>query len=234
MLQLSFLLAPSSNLSVATTLPALSQIRPPRQGLQAKDCFNLGGGGCRPATVFCSRRPYVLPARAARRCEGYRTGGRGGAGRRRRQHRRHKTKPKEIGTGAPVDHTDRAPTSTAALSFPEPDTVALALCVSAGPPALVISFDPMLEELAASLVVSWPMRAATPECLPAMVAPQEVEAPVADTCSPTTAAQWTTDLSLMSPVQGPPQLTPPQAGAPSAAEGCTTPSDATSTPREAA
>ena len=82
--------------------------------------------------------------------------------------------------------------------------MALALCVSAGPPALVISFDPMLEELAASLVVSRPMRAATPECLPATAAPQEVEAPVADTCSPTMAAQWTTDLSLMSPVQGPP------------------------------
>jgi len=57
--------------------------------------------------------------------------------------------------GAPVDHANRAPTSTAALSFPEPDPVALALCVSAGPPALVISFDPMLEELAAELVVSW-------------------------------------------------------------------------------
>ena len=122
----------------------------------------------------------------------------GGAGGRRRQHRRRKTKPKAIGTGAPADHADRAPTSTAALSFPEPDPVALALCVSAGPPALVISFDPMLEELAASLVVSRPMRAATPECLPATTAPQEVEAPVLDTCSPATAAQWTTDLSLMS------------------------------------
>ena len=35
--------------------------------------------------------------------------------------------------GVPVDHADRAPTSTAALSFPEPDPVALALCVSVGP-----------------------------------------------------------------------------------------------------
>ena len=81
------------------------------------------------------------------------------------------------------------------------------MCVSAGPPALVISFDPMLEELAASLIVRRPMRAATPECLPATTAPQEVEAPMADTCSLATAAQWTTDLSLMSLVQGPPQLT---------------------------
>ena len=112
--------------------------------------------------------------------------------------------------------------------------MALALYMSAGPPALVIIFDPMLEELAASLVVSRPMSAATPECLPATTAAQEVEAPVADTCSPATAAQWTTDLSLMSPVQGPPQLTPPRAGAPGVAEGCTTPSDAMPTPREAA
>ena len=38
----------------------------------------------------------------------------------------------------------------------------------------------------------------------------------------------------MLPVQRPPQLTPPRAGAPDVAEGCTTPSDATPTPREAA
>ena len=57
---------------------------------------------------------------------------------------------------------------------------------------------------------------------------------MANTCSPTTAVQWTTDLSLMSPVQGSPQLTPPRAGAPGVAEGCTNPNDATPTPREAA
>ena len=56
---------------------------------------------------------------------------------------------------------------------------------------------------------------------------------MADTCSPTTTAQWTTDLSLMSPVQGPSQLTPPRAGAPGVVDGCTTPSDATPTLREA-
>ena len=49
-----------------------------------------------------------------------------------------------------------------------------------------------------------------------------------------TVAQWTIDLSLMSPVQGPPQLTPPRVGAPSVLDGCTTPSDATPTSREAA
>ena len=92
-----------------------------------------------------------------------------------------------------------------------------------GPPTSVISFDPMLEELVASLVVSRPRRAPTPECLPTTTAPREFEAPVADTGSLTTAAQWTTDLYLMSPVQGPPQLTPPRAGAPGVADGCTTP-----------
>ena len=112
--------------------------------------------------------------------------------------------------------------------------MALALCASAGPPVWVVSFDPMLEELATSLVVSRLMRAATPECLPTTTAPQEVEAPVVGTCSPATAAQWTTDLSLMSLVQGPPQLTPPRARAPGVVHGCTTPSDATPTPREAA
>ena len=79
------------------------------------------------------------------------------AGGRRRRRRRHMTKPKDISTGAPADHADNAATSTAALCFPEPDLLALALCASAGPPAWVVSFDPMLEELATSLVVSRPM-----------------------------------------------------------------------------
>ena len=64
------------------------------------------------------------------------------------------TKPKDIGTGVPADHANNAATSTAALCFPELDLLALALCVSVGPPAWVISFDPMLEKLATSLVVS--------------------------------------------------------------------------------
>ena len=133
--------------------------------------------------------------------------------------------------GVPADN---ATSSATILCFLEPDPLALALCASTGPPAWVVSFNLILDELAALLVVSRPMRAATPECLPATTAPQEVEALVADTCSLATAAQWTTDLSLMSSVRGPPQLTPPRAGAPDVAEGCTTPSDATPTPREAA
>ena len=65
---------------------------------------------------------------------------------------------------------DNAASFATALYFLEPNPLALALCASAGPPAWVVSFDPMLEELAASLVVSRPMRAATPECLPATAA----------------------------------------------------------------
>ena len=44
--------------------------------------------------------------------------------------------------GAPANHADGAPTSTATLSFPEPDPVALALCVSAGPPRIGHLFRP--------------------------------------------------------------------------------------------
>jgi hypothetical protein len=83
--------------------------------------------------------------------------------------------------------------------------LALVLCESAGPPTWVVSFDPMLEELAASLVVIRPMGATTPECLPTQEAdPQVVEAPVVDTYSLATATQWMTDLPL--------QLTPPWVG----------------------
>jgi hypothetical protein len=60
-----------------------------------------------------------------------------------------------------------------------------------------------------------------------------VEALVVDTCSPATAAQCTTDLSLLSPVQGPPQLTPPQTGPPGVADDCTNHSDTMPSPREA-
>ena len=136
--------------------------------------------------------------------------------------------------GAPADHADKAPTSTAALSFPEPDPVALALCVSAGPPALVISFDPMLEELAASLVVSRPVRAATPECLPATTAPQEVEAPVANTYSPATVAQWTTDFVSDVASAGAATTHATTSGSTRRRRGLHHPNDATPTPREAA
>jgi hypothetical protein len=63
-------------------------------------------------------------------------------------------------TGAPADRF--CPASTAALHFPEPDPLALAMCMAEGPPALVVSFDPMLEELASALVVSHTPEAAAP------------------------------------------------------------------------
>ena len=83
--------------------------------------------------------------------------------------RRRRSKPaRDISKGALADN---ATSSATILCFLELDPLALALCASVGPPAWVVSFDPMLEELAASLVVSQPMRAATPECLPATTAP---------------------------------------------------------------
>jgi hypothetical protein len=47
-------------------------------------------------------------------------------------------------TCAPTDHASKPPPSTAALCFLEPDPLALAMCLSTGPPALVVSFDPMV------------------------------------------------------------------------------------------
>jgi hypothetical protein len=67
------------------------------------------------------------------------------------------------------------------------------MCASVGPPAWVVSVDPMLEELATSLVVSQPARTPAPGCLPTQAATlQKVEAPLGGTRSPATAAQWTT------------------------------------------
>ena len=104
-----------------------------------------------------------------------------------RRRRRWSKPARDISRGTPADN---ATSSATILCFLEPDPLALALCASTGPPVWVGSFDPMLEELAASLVVSRPMSAATPECLPTQAtaaAPQEVEALVVD--SPAMAAQ---------------------------------------------
>jgi hypothetical protein len=64
------------------------------------------------------------------------------------------------------DYADNATTSSATLCFPKPYLLALALCTSVGPPIWVVSVDPMVEELAASLVMSRPTRAPVPGCLP--------------------------------------------------------------------
>ena len=63
-------------------------------------------------------------------------------------------------------------TSTASRCFLEPNPLVEALCESAGPLAWFVSIDLMLDELAASLVMSRP--AVTP-------APQEVQALLVDT-----------------------------------------------------
>ena len=53
-----------------------------------------------------------------------------------------------------ADYTDNAATSATTLCFPEPDPLVLAMCASAGPPAWVVSFALMLEELVTLLIVS--------------------------------------------------------------------------------
>jgi hypothetical protein len=100
--------------------------------------------------------------------------------------------------GTPADD---ATTLTASCCFLEPDSLVKALCEGAGPPAWVISVDPMLDELPASLVASRP--AATP-------LPQEVQASLVDTRPPVMTPQCTTDSPSLSLLQG----TPPQKGQP--------------------
>jgi hypothetical protein len=122
---------------------------------------------------------------------------RGDGGRRRRRRRKRRCRPKgddtatatnvanddhgrsagatqatpDYTTSASADHASKPPSSTAALCFLEPDPLALAMCVSAGPPALVISFDSMLEELAAALVVSRSLEVASPRIAEPSLAP---------------------------------------------------------------
>lgn len=61
---LSFLLAPMSDLPVATVLPVLAQHLPPHQGVQVAQVRCDGGGDVlRPATTLCSwRQPTGLIA----------------------------------------------------------------------------------------------------------------------------------------------------------------------------
>jgi hypothetical protein len=98
--------------------------------------------------------------------------------------------------GMPADNTA---TSATTLSFLEPGPLALVMCASVGPPTWVVSVDPMLEELTASVIVNRPVRALVPRCRPF---PQEVEASLVDTSSLAIVAQWTTDSPLLLPGQG--------------------------------
>jgi hypothetical protein len=83
-------------------------------------------------------------------------------------------------------HTDNGAVSAAAHCFLEPNPLLLELCASAEPPAWV---DLMLEELVASLVVSWPAGAtATGDSLALAPASQETEASLVDTRSPAKTA----------------------------------------------
>jgi hypothetical protein len=90
--------------------------------------------------------------------------------------------------GAPADYADDATASTAARYFLEPDPLAEALCEGARPLAWVFSIDPMLDELAASLVASRQAVTPAPGCLQAATtASQEVQASLVDTHPPATA-----------------------------------------------
>ena len=74
--------------------------------------------------------------------------------------------------------------------------------MGADPPTWLLSVDPMLNELAALLVVSRPAVTPMPRCLHAVgSAPQEVQASLVDTRPSTTAPQCTTDSPPLSPVQ---------------------------------
>ena len=60
----------------------------------------------------------------------------------------------DISMGAPAGYASDATASTVARCFLEPDPLVEALCEGTGPPAWVASVDPMLDELAASLIAS--------------------------------------------------------------------------------
>ena len=93
----------------------------------------------------------------------------------------------DISIGAPAD-TNNASPSTAARSFLEPDLLAEMLCVGAGPPTWLVLVDPMLDELAASLVASRPAVTPATGCLHAAASvPREVQASLVDTSSPVMA-----------------------------------------------
>jgi hypothetical protein len=122
------------------------------------------------------------------------------------RHRRRCQLPKgelvtDISMGAPADTNDTSP-STATLRFLETDPLAEMLCVRAGPPTWLILVDPMLDELASSLIVSQPAVTLAPGCLHAAASvPQEGQASLVDTSSPVMATQCAMNPPSSSPVQ---------------------------------
>jgi hypothetical protein len=65
---------------------------------------------------------------------------------------------------APADSSDDATALTVARCFLEPDPLAVVLYERTDPPDLLVSVDPMLDELA-TLLVTQPMAAQAPGCL---------------------------------------------------------------------
>jgi hypothetical protein len=160
----------------------------------------------------------------------------GGGRMRRRRRRRRKRDGIAVAMSAPTD-------------FSEPDPLALAMCMAVGPPALIVSFDPMLEELAVNgAPEATSLRTAEPSTAgndattgfvePAMAMAQEppqltplasevVSVEVASQPSKTETA--TRDGSPQPPEHESAMLTPPREGQPGVASGDETPS-----PHEAA
>lgn len=93
--------------------------------------------------------------------------------------------------------------------FPGPDPLVVELCACEAPPAWV---DPMLKELAASLVMSPSAGAPAPGRSTVLAAASEVDASLTDTCSPVMAIQRTMGLPPLSLVRELPKLTPPRVG----------------------
>jgi hypothetical protein len=81
-LQLSFLLTPSSDLPVATTLSTLPRLPSPRQGLQAAQAFcEVDGEGWRLAMALCwGDTPPASPRDGPPCSDGVVQGAAGGAG----------------------------------------------------------------------------------------------------------------------------------------------------------
>jgi hypothetical protein len=158
-----------------------------------------------------------------------------------------------VAMSALTDHVDEPPPPSAAPFFFEPDPLALAMCMAVGPPALVVSFDPMLEELAAVLAMSGALeaislRTAEPSMAgndattgfteltmamaqepPQLTPPASEVAPVEVTSRPSEMETATRDGSPQPLEHESALLTPPREGQPGVASGDETPS-----PREAA
>ena len=165
-------------------MPALPWLPPCRQGLQAaKACCDVSGEGHRLATTLHSWRQPTGSQHAPRDgSNGAVLDAAGGAGRSRRRQWWRQSKPTgDFSLGAPVDCADHAAPTAAALYFLEPDTLGSELCVSVEAPTWV---DPMLEELAASLVVSRLAGAKAAGCPSASVTVAQEDTSRVDTCSP--------------------------------------------------